>query len=215
MTRKSDRVGSRWCLGAAASENTGQRSAGSRPMPGWALLLLLFLAPGCVTLDAFKGHEDQVPSAPVCDMATTWHNEVAFVPDPMHGGNPAPGLAGRLYLFGAKVDCPVCGDGGLVVDLYEGAAPANGKTPLPLEEWRIDKATLKRLLHRDPIGWGYTLFLPWGTYRPEITRVRFRLRYEPAEGQPIFTDSGPITLKTADGPGQPVAAARHEPPAAH
>ena len=174
------------------------------------LLPLLLVASGCVTLDPFTSH--LTPTAPVCEVVTTWHNQVVFVPDPTHGGNPTPGLAGRLYLFGQTIDCPVEGDGGLVVDLYDAATASKGKATVPMEEWRIDKDTLKRLRRRDPIGWGYTLFLPWGTYRPDVTHVRFRLRYEPAQGAPLFSDSGPITL-TADAGSQPVAATASRPPA--
>src|SRR5208337_2466794 len=96
-----------------------------------------------------------------------------------------PGLAGRLYLFGPNIDYPLAGDGRLTVDLFNDE-PEAGKEPKLLEQWRIDKDTLKRLLKKDTIGWGYTLFLPWGTYKPEITHVHLRLRYDPAHGTPIF-----------------------------
>src|SRR5262249_41445546 len=60
--------------------------------------------------------------------------------------------------------------------------------------WRIDQDTLQRLLRRDMIGWGYTLFLPWGTYKPEITQVHLKVRYEPAHGTPVYSESSSMTL---------------------
>src|SRR5581483_612242 len=58
-----------------------------------------------------------------------------------------------------------------------------------LEEWRIDSDTLKRLGKRDMLGWGYTLFLPWSTYRPDVGQVRMKLAYVPVKGTPIFSES--------------------------
>ena len=68
---------------------------------------------------------------------------------------------------------------------------------MPLEEWRIDKDTLKRLHKKDVIGEGYTIFLPWATYKPEIARIQLKVRYEPVKGAPLYAASSPLTL-TAD-----------------
>jgi hypothetical protein len=124
----------------------------------------------------------------------TWSHDVVTTPDPVHNGTPTPGLAGRLYLFGPEIGYPLVGDGSLSVDLYDEGPKVNGGTPVLLEQWHIDKDTLRRLLKRDMIGWGYTLFLPWGTCKPEITRINLKMRYEPLKGYPLFTDSGPLTL---------------------
>ena len=59
---------------------------------------------------------------------------------------------------------------------------------------RIDKDTLKRLRKKDFIGEGYTIFLPWATYKPEITRVQLKARYEPSKGSPLYASSAPFTL---------------------
>jgi hypothetical protein len=99
-----------------------------------------------------------------------------------------------MYLFGEGSDCPFTGDGSVVVDLYDRTHPSGGNQTIPLEEWRIDRATLKRLLRRDAVGWGYTLFLPWGTYKPEIKEVELRLRYLPAKGSPLYAESSPLVF---------------------
>jgi hypothetical protein len=135
-----------------------------------------------------------------CLLVATWYPEVVSTPDPAHGGQPVRGLAARVYLFGPEIAAPLMGNGSLLVDLYDecAARPNKEETPLPLEEWRLDAATLKRLQRRDAVGWGYTLFLPWGTYRPEITHVRIRLRYQPEKGTPLFNDSGSLVLRSGE-----------------
>jgi hypothetical protein len=160
--------------------------------------LVLSLAAGCVSMGGLLPAHDEPPTGAVCQVVTTWNNEVAFVPDPANGGASSPGLVGRLYLFGPVIDVPRAGDGSVVVDLYDESHEAPpGKSAVPLEEWRIDRDTLHRLLRRDPIGWGYTLFLPWGTYRPEVSRVHLKVRYDPPQGAPLYGDSAPMSLTRA------------------
>lgn len=157
------------------------------------VLAVLGLA-GCVHAPAFLVPGNAPPTGAVCQIVSTWNPKVVFTPDPVRGGVESPGLAGRLYLFGAQIDYPLVGDGSLSVDLYD-ETPRDGKNgPVLLEKWEIDKDTLKRLLRRDTIGWGYTLFLPWGTYSPQITQVNLYLKYTPAHATPMYTNSGPVTL---------------------
>ena len=170
----------------------------------------LVLTTGCVSTGSFPVLCDAPPTGPVCQVVATWVNEVAFAADPIHGGAKNPGLAGRLYLFGEKVDFPKAGDGSLVIDLFDETSKT--PSPIPLEEWRFDKDTLKRLLRRDPIGWGYTLFLPWGTYKPEITKVHLKIRYEQAGAFPLYSESS-VTLNPTEGDIR-TATARRSAPAA-
>ncbi len=158
--------------------------------------LILTMAAGCVGTGPFVKSEDTPPpGAPACQVVTTWCNQVVFTPDPTHNGDTTPGLAGRVYLFGQTIDFPVVGDGCLVVDLFDEDRPAaQGKAASPLEEWRLDRDTLRRLLRRDPVGWGYTVFLPWATYRPDVIHLQLKIRYEPANGTPLFAGT-PLTLK--------------------
>jgi len=45
------------------------------------------------------------------------------------------------------------------------------------------------------IGWGYTLFLPWPDYKPDVTRIQLRVRFEPAKGGlAMYANSEPMTL---------------------
>jgi hypothetical protein len=172
-----------------------------------AALLASFVAallPGCVGIDSFVAKTEAPPAGKPCQIVATWNKEVVFAPDPANGGRPTPGLTGRLYLFGPQVDFPLVGKGTLKVELYRIDAPADGspadvQTKL-LEEWRIDKDTLSRLLRKDTIGWGYSLFLPWGTYKPEINHVRLKVCYDPGDGgAPLYTESLTVTLSKARG----------------
>jgi hypothetical protein len=123
-----------------------------------------------------------------------WQPCVRYAPDPAHGGAPIPGLAGRLYLFGPEVGFPLVGDGKLSVLLSD----ETGGPPVQKEAWNIDADTLKTWVRRDDIGWGYTLFLPWTTYRPEMTKLRMRVCYVPAKGSPLYFE-GPLTIAPENG----------------
>ena len=160
---------------------------------GWAAGLLT-VASGCVPLESFLAQVAPPPGAAVCQVVATWQNKVMFTPDPVHGGTLTPGLAGRLYLFGPQIDFPLVGDGAVVIDLYDDNPAGAGKPPVHLERWQIDRDTLKRLLRQDAIGWGYTLFLPWATYKPETTHVRLTLCYVPAQGIPLYAPPTTLTL---------------------
>jgi hypothetical protein len=168
---------------------------------------------GCINTGAFVVPGIEWPSAGPCEAVVAWNPEVVYRPDPANRGTPAPGLGGRMYLFGEGSDCPLAGDGCVVVDLYEKMPLTGDTSPVPLEEWRFDRATLKRLLRRDAVGWGYTLFLPWGTYKPEIKEVELRLRYEPVKGAPLYAEvssvvfhkGGPPIVVHKESAGTPVA----------
>jgi hypothetical protein len=181
-----------------------RQSAGLRPKLVLVAVMLLGSC-GCVAVDSFVLDAGAPPGPePAAQVIAMWCNQVATTPDPAHNGEPVTGLAGRVYLFGPTIDCPVTGDGSLVVDLYtepsEHAAPA--QPAAPLEEWRLDRDTLHRLLRRDAVGWGYTLFLPWSTYRPDINHVYLKVRYDPRTGGSLYAASARITLnRDAAQPG--------------
>jgi hypothetical protein len=175
----------------------------------WAVLAAVaVLAAGCVNLASLVPDSDGPPTGAVCRVAPIWNPQVMFTPDPTRNGMPIPGVAGRLFLFGPQYGFPLSGEGSVVVDLFD-PARADGKgTEIPLEEWRIDKDTLKRLQVRDDIGWGYTLFLPWSTYRPDLTRVEIRTRFDPVKGSPLYADPAAMTFN--QGLSKPTITANHK-----
>jgi hypothetical protein len=152
-----------------------------------------------------------MPHGTVCQIVTTWNHQVVYAPDPVHAGAPTPGVIGRLYLFGQEISYPLVEEGSAVVDLYDDTKANTGEARPPLEEWRLDPATLKRLVKRDTIGWGYTLFLPWATYKPDIKLVHLKIRYEPAKGTPLYAESGPLTLDNSSGSGNRLAGLQTRP----
>jgi hypothetical protein len=164
--------------------------AASMRAKGWVAALVLALSAGCASLPWQTWQMDGVP----CQIATTWQSRVMFTPDPTKNGAQTPGLAGRLYLFGPEISYPMTGDGALVIDLYD---ETKGQAVM-LERWQFDAETLKRLLKKDMIGWGYTLFLPWGQYTPDITKIRLKARYEPPKRAPLFTENV-VTLDEKNG----------------
>jgi len=58
--------------------------------------------------------------------------------------------------------------------------------PVQLEEWTFQRDELKRLLRRDAVGMGYTLFLPWSTYKPDVTQVQLKVAYLGSKGNPLY-----------------------------
>jgi hypothetical protein len=63
----------------------------------------------------------------------------------------------------------------------------------------MDKDLLNGKCRRtDGFGDGYTLNLPWPTYRPDIGQVKIRMRYDPAKGTPLFHDDL-LTLNNGAG----------------
>jgi hypothetical protein len=176
---------------------------------GWALGLgLLFLGTGCVSTEAFFQGADDKPVSSVCQVAVTFYPEVVHTPDPVHGGEPIPGLKGRIFLFVPDKTVPVVGDGSLVVDLYNTTGVPAGKPAPRVEQWILDRDTLKKFLRKDAVGWGYTLFLPWATYKPEITHVELRVCYVNAKGMPFYAPGTPVVLRPEAPAATPMTAAQ-------
>jgi hypothetical protein len=158
----------------------------------WAVLPLLSC--GCVsTLGKLDPNAPPAPTVAPSQIMPLWEPEVRLIPDPYHGGVPNAGLVGHIYLFGPDCGVPLTGDGSMVIDLFD----VTHDQPVQLEEWKFDRDTLKRLMHRDPRmnGWGYTLFLPWSRYRPDIAKVRLRLGYQtPLASAPLYAAEYNVTL---------------------
>jgi hypothetical protein len=169
-----------------------------RTRRGAALLVLaaLLVPAGCVGLDTVTGKPAGPPKEPVCKVVVAWVPQVVMTPDVLNDGKPLRCLAGRMYLFGEDLNHQVAGDGSLVVDLYDlGRHDPVTKEPVRLERWEIDARTLsQKLLKHDFWGWGYTLALPFNTYRTDLMRVELRARYQPKDGSPLFAESSTVTL---------------------
>jgi hypothetical protein len=162
---------------------------------------MLVLTCGCVAIDRNPLDPVAAPAAgSPCQIVATWQPQVYTTHDPAHNGADTPTLVGRVYLFGPEIKYPMPGDGALVVDLYEAAA-ASAAAAVPLEEYRYDSATLRKFLRRDAIGWGYTVPFMWSTYRPDVTRVQMKVRFEPTKGTPLYAENASMAI---DNPGLPI-----------
>jgi hypothetical protein len=100
-----------------------------------------------------------------------------MVRDALHGGEPIPGLVGRVMLIGENQDM-LCCEGSLIVRLYNGYKSEDG-SPQLIEQWNFDKDSFKKLANRDLFGWGYTLFLPTERCHPGVTMVHFTVEFHP------------------------------------
>jgi hypothetical protein len=162
-----------------------------------SMCLLSSLLSGCVGLESFVANKEDMPTGKACQIAVFWNKEIAYAADTVNGGVETPGLVGRVYLFGPKFDFPLIGNGTVTVELYKGELPegAGAQVTYQLaEKWQIDKDTLKRLARKDTIGWGYTLFLPWSSYKAETRLVRLKVRYDSGDGSlPLYTEA-PLSL---------------------
>jgi hypothetical protein len=138
------------------------------------------------------------------EITVLWQPRLAYLPDPSKGGATGGGLTGNLFLVGPG-DQAVVPNGKLTVDLYdETVRPGNNPNQLR-ERWEIDKDTLKRLAtNHELLGRSYVLFLPWPSYRPDVTKVKLTVRYDPEHGYPLWADPSSITIDPSAPAGTPV-----------
>ena len=161
---------------------------------------VLLLSAGCVNLPTSSLPRDLPPAAPVAYAHVTWESKVRYLEDIVHGGRPTPGIAADLYLFAAN-HAPAQADGIVQVELFDVSQLAPGQRPeRALECWRLDKESLKSCLGKDGLGlWKYTLFLPWSTYRADITKVTLVVSYIPAQGPPVYAQTSTVDLHGTSG----------------
>lgn len=145
---------------------------------------------------------------PVAEVATAWRNKIEYLPNPAAGGAMQPGLAGQVFLYTAEAK-PAVANGNLIVDLIDETPRPPGVPPLTPERWEFKKDVLKNLRTLDErFGECYVIFLPWPTYRPDVTHIRLRVRYEPEGGGfPIYAPETRLILGAASGSISDVAAA--------
>jgi hypothetical protein len=160
------------------------------------ILGLALVGPGCVTNQPWVTNHETAPPA-ICQVHSFWDGSVQETQDVVNGGRPLRGLAGRVYIFSSELKpAEKGGDGTITVDLYDITNPQPGAQPKPLERWQLDPGNLSKVLRKDKIGWGYTLFLPWSTYSPTVARVQLNVCYTPAKGTPVYAQPTAITLRT-------------------
>ena len=109
-------------------------------------------------------------------------------------------------------------DGTVTVDLIDVSPRPPGQAAAVPERWQFTKETLKNLkTSHETIGKFYVLFLPWPTYKPDITRVRISVRYDADTGGTLYCTPSTITIDTggppnASTPGEVNTSAFRPPP---
>jgi hypothetical protein len=171
----------------------------------WAAVL----TPGCHSLDKptdlTKGPPP--PTGTPVEVSTFWQSKIYMLPDPGNNGAKGPGLIGRVFLFSPDLK-PISCEGELDVELYDDQYERypGSKGPVKIEIWKIDKVTLNKLIQKDDIGWGYTLFLPTDRCTPNVTRVHLMVRFTPDHGHTLYSQSNTMKVIHED-PNQPSRAA--------
>ncbi len=143
---------------------------------------------------------DRLSHQPVAEIATAWRNKIEYLPNPAAQGTMVPGLAGQVFLYTADAR-PAAANGTLTIDLFDETPRPPGVPPLTPERWEFKKDVLNALRTVDErFGDCYVVFLPWPTYRPDVTRVRLRVRYDPDNGSyPIFAAETRLILTASGG----------------
>jgi hypothetical protein len=174
-----------------------RRLPSRRSFLGALALGLLAAAGGCDTTGAFLADEDTPRyTEPAARVVAWWEPTVRYTPDPANNGAPLPGIAGRVYLMraGSEIKDTLVGNGSLTVELYDEAQPPGPQGPAPVYRWTFDAGTLQKLLRRDVVGWGYTLFLPCLPFRPDITHASIKVRYDQDKCLPLFAEPAKFSL---------------------
>src|SRR5438132_5791172 len=102
-----------------AQEDESFAACAKRVSFSFFLFPLALCLAGCINTGSFLVPGFSQPPAGPSDVVVAWNPEVLSRPDPANRGAPTKGIAGRMYLFGEGNDCPLIGDGCVVVDLYE------------------------------------------------------------------------------------------------
>lgn len=165
--------------------------------------------PSAISWMTGKSEKAPVSKGPASSIAVAWQNRIDYLPDPTKDGNMVPGLAGQVFLFGPRMQSAMA-DGTVTVDLFDETPRPAGMQGLPPERWQFRKDVLKNLRAEDErFGPHYGLFLPWLAYRPDVTRVRIKVRFDPegqGQGFPLYAEETRVsldtTIKTVSSPVQ-------------
>ena len=143
---------------------------------------------------AFSGEAEP----PIDHVIVRWDNNIRTAQNPLTHTSVIPGMIGRVYLLSDETTQACEAHGTIVVGMLDMTPVTSGKPPVPIAEWMFDSETLKQLKKKDPVGVGYTLFLPWEGYRPEIMKVKLLVKYVTQKGATHLADPSLVSLQTGD-----------------
>jgi hypothetical protein len=187
--------------------NHGQSVAKRRLVVGFATSLAMLAGlSGCLPELFTTDPNSQVALSTVpCQIHTRWDHQVHFTANTEDKGKEIPQIVGRVYLFGSDLKTPIPARGTMQVYLYNDMPDAPDKET-PLEKWVIATNIVKVLERRDAAGWGYTMLLPWTTYRPDITHVRLMVRFDQVGSKiALYSDTVDLTFENPTTPKVDIA----------
>ena len=186
----------------------------------WAIVTLVcFCSIGCQSLSSFQFSalwDDHAPTGKPDQVGAIWMDGVDVKPDPMQNGIIVPGFAGRIYFMRTKPG----GDQGETVAIsspvsIQAYLVQSNNQSVPLEQWTIQPEHLPLLLKRDMAGWGYSVWLPWNSYSPEIKQIRLIVVYQDKDqSTPIRSEAMTIRIQDANAK-TPLAPAPLNPTTTH
>jgi hypothetical protein len=75
-----------------------------------------------------------------------------------------------------------------------------GREPVKIAQWNFDAVSLKPLKKKDQFGDGYTLFLPWAEYSPNVKKISLQACYYSEKNVPHYGDPIAMALQSDDLP---------------
>lgn len=146
---------------------------------------------------------DKLSKGPATVLAAAFRNQVDFLPDPTKDYQKGPGIVGQVWIFD-KSGMPVEVNGTLTVWLFDETKRLPGQPGLMPECYEFTKDVLKTLHCKDErFGRCYQLFLPWPTYRPDVTQARITVRYD-ADGRRLLAPESNVMLVPSGPSGMPL-----------
>jgi hypothetical protein len=132
------------------------------------------------------------------NLLVMWDNHLLTLQDPTKNGADVRGLVGQVFLCGDPPKMPfVLADGNMVIEMFDETPKPGNPPPVRLGGWTFDKEVLRS--HKvidERFGKCYALFLPWPDYRPDITQVKLKARYEPEHGYKLFAPDASLVIDT-------------------
>lgn len=110
----------------------------------------------------------------------------------------AQGFTARVYLIDSATTEPAAADGTFRFYAFAEASslsPQNGSIK-PSQTWEFSAAEARPMLSKDPLGWGYSFWLPCGAPQNADRRFSLIARFTPDGGKPVASESTLVHIPT-------------------
>ena len=168
-------------------------------------ILLLATACGCSTLTTAANKVNPWHQEPLRATAKNPVVEVACIWQPGEGRNdkgiPCRGFSGQVFFFTRKESEPALVDGKVRVYLFSDRGSEADRSK-PLHQYDFSPEAWGLHATMTSLGPGYSVFVPYPDADPYQARCQLRLRFEPAGGGTLYSESVTLTL---DGRPRPAA----------